>query len=215
MTMDNHQHLKDLAEIRSLMERSSRFISLSGLSGVAAGLFALLGAAAVYIYLGIMPFDGNLYKDFDVLRLTEHREGLLKFLLLDALIVLVLAVASGIFFTTRKAIKKGQKIWDKLTLRLLLNLAIPLVVGAVFCLALMKYELFGLVAPTTLIFYGLALINGSHYTLQDIRYLGISEIVLGTISLFNIGYGLECWALGFGVLHIVYGAIMWNKYERK
>ena len=57
MVMDKrNEHLETLSEIRSLMERSSRFISLSGLSGVAAGVFALMGAAMVYVYLRMVPF---------------------------------------------------------------------------------------------------------------------------------------------------------------
>lgn len=211
--MNNQEHLKDLAQIRSLMERSSRFISLSGLSGVAAGIIALIGVAFAFAYLERPLFEGpTLYlakPGYEKWGLKFH-----EFFLLDAGLVFLAALGAGIFFTTRKAVRKGQKIWDKLTLRLLINLLIPLVTGAVFCLALLKYDLFGLVAPTTLIFYGLGLINGSKYTLNDIRYLGVSEIILGLIGLFNVGFGLALWAFGFGVLHIIYGLFMWNKYER-
>lgn len=211
--MNNNEHLESLQQIRSMMERSSRFISLSGLSGVAAGIVALFGAAAAHLYLETKPFSGPY------LYLAEpgyEKWGLnfYEFFALDAGIVLILALAAGIFFTTRKAVKKGQKVWDKLTWRLLINLLIPLATGAVFCLALLKYEMFGLIAPTTLIFYGLSLINGSKYTLNDIRYLGVTEIILGMIGLFNIGYGLEIWAIGFGLMHIVYGTFMWVKYEK-
>ncbi len=211
--MNNNEHLESLQQIRSMMERSSRFISLSGLSGVAAGIIALFGAAAAHIYLGVKPFSGPyLY----LAKPAYEKWGLnfYEFFAVDAGIVLILALSAGIFFTTRKAVKKGQKVWDKLTWRLLVNLGIPLVTGAVFCLALLKYEMFGLIAPTSLIFYGLSLINGSKYTLNDIRYLGITEIILGMIGLFNIGYGLEIWAIGFGLMHIVYGTFMWMKYER-
>ena len=129
-------------------------------------------------------------------------------------VILLGALATGIFFTTRKARRNQQAIWGALTRRLLLNLSIPLAVGGVFCLALFQQGIIGFIAPATLIFYGLALINASKYTLRDIRFLGLSEIVLGLIGLFNLGYGLDLWAFGFGVLHIVYGAIMYYKYER-
>jgi hypothetical protein len=207
-------HLSTLESIRTLMERSSRFISLSGLSGVAAGLFALAGAAAVFFYLGIEPFEGKRLAYFEVQ--TAGRWGLTYevFLLLVASMVLIGAVASGIFFTTRKARRRGQPVWGPLTRRLLINLAIPLVTGGVFILALYYHRVIGLIAPATLIFYGLALINGSKYTLNDIRYLGAMEIVLGLIGVFFPGFGLELWAIGFGVLHILYGAMMWNRYER-
>ena len=214
MVMNNqNDHLKTLSDIRSMMERSSRFISLSGLSGVAAGIFALLGAAAVYVFFNISPFEGTYYYEAAG---SPARWGIepISFLILDAAIVLICAVASGIFFTTRQAKQKGQKIWGALTQRLLISLAIPLVAGGLYCIALMRYGMFGLVAPTTLIFYGLALLNASKYTFDDIRYLGICEIVLGLIAINFLGYGLEFWALGFGVLHIIYGTLMYNKYER-
>ena len=210
-----NEQLEHLREIRSLMERSSRFISLSGLSGIAAGIFALIGAAAVYVYFDIFPFDDHLVYYADVVE-AERSWGMdyLTFFFLDAALVFTFAVAGGIFFTTRKAKQKGQKIWDKVTQKLLLNLLIPLAAGGIFCLALMKHGEFGLVAPATLVFYGLALVNAGKYTWSDIHYLGLSEIVLGLIASFYIGYGLEFWAIGFGVLHIIYGTIMYFKYEK-
>ena len=203
-----------LQAIRGMMERSGRFISLSGLSGVSAGIFALLGAAVAIWYLGATPFDGvpTYYED----AVANSRGGMkfTTFFLLDAGLVLIAALTAGIFFTVRRARRAGQPVWGPLTVRLLLNLAIPLAAGGLFCVALMLQEAYSLVAPATLIFYGLALLNGSKYTVDDIRKLGLAEIALGLVGAFLPGYGLELWAVGFGVLHIVYGIIMWNKYER-
>ncbi|MEL6718582.1 MAG: hypothetical protein AAFO82_02775 [Bacteroidota bacterium] len=216
MTKPYHEdHLKTLTDIRSIMERSTRFISLSGLSGVGAGLCALIGASIAFYYIGKEPFAGQqLYYET---RTGSYRWGIgfYQFFLLDGALVLLSALGCGIFFTTRKAKRKGQKIWDRLTLRLLINLAIPLFTGALFCYALFTYKVIGLIAPSTLIFYGLALVNASKYTLRDLKFLGVLEIGLGLIALFNLGYGLEVWTIGFGVLHIVYGAYMWWKYERE
>lgn len=223
------KHLDDLREIRSMMERSSRFISLSGLSGVFAGIFALLGAGAVWFYVHKNPMVASLMNSdllvnfnlFESIDTTNDRTNylvakynFLLFLFADAAIVLVLAVTTGIYLTTKQAKKKGQSIWDTTSQRMILNLAIPLVTGGLFCLALLYHGLIGLVAPSLLIFYGLSLINGSKYTLTDIRYLGFCEIALGLIATFFIGYGLLFWAIGFGVLHILYGSIMYFKYER-
>ena len=211
----NHPQLQALTEIRDLMQRSSRFISLSGLSGVGAGIFALIGAGISYIYLGKVPFDRQLISY--ELAIQNERWGInyITFFILLGFSIFLGAVLSAIFFTTRKARRKGLPIWDRLSKRLLLNLFIPIGAGGIFCLALFKYQLPGLIAPSTLIFYGLGLVNASKYTLVDIKYLGLSEIILGSIALFYIGFGLEFWAIGFGVLHVVYGILMYLKYEKK
>lgn len=212
--MDSREkHLQDLSEIRSLMERSSRFISLSGLSGISAGISALLGAAAVFWYFNWTPF---VTKATYTNRWTGHKLDILpaKFLIIVASLVLFFALLGGVYFTTRKARKKGQKIWNKLSQKLLLNLLIPLVTGGIFCIALIAEGQFDMIASAMLVFYGLALVNGGKYTLTDIHYLGLCEIALGLISLFLKGYSLEFWAIGFGVLHIVYGVVMYQKYEK-
>lgn len=203
---------QQINEIRVMMERSSRFISLSGLSGISAGIVALLGAAFVFFYL-----------DFDIRYFNIDRyflEGMNSIGLHDSLVVLItpliilaLALSSAIYFTTRKAKKKGLNVWSRTTKLLLFSLAIPLSTGGIFCLILLYYKLIFLIAPATLIFYGLALLNGSKYTLPEIQWLGVSEILLGLIACILAGYGLIFWALGFGVLHIIYGIAMYKKYE--
>jgi hypothetical protein len=214
MVKNQNEHLENLAQIRSMMERSSRFISLSGLSGVAAGTWALVGAAVVYLYLDMPPFASKRVYYEEAISTNRWGMDYLTFFIVTAAAVFLLALCSGIYFTTRKARKKDQKIWDASSKRMLVNLAIPLVTGGLFCIALFNNGMYGLIVPSMLIFYGLGLVNGGKYTLDDIRYLGVTEIVLGLIALFNPGHGLEYWAFGFGILHIVYGIIMYNKYER-
>lgn len=205
--------LEQLAEIRAMMERSTRFISLSGLSGVGAGLAALLGAFVFLAY-----FDFNL--DFsDNIQLIVNWRGQLKpeFLTLlfgDAVGVLILALGSGWYFTQRRAKKLGTKVVNSVSIRLVINLMIPLIVGGLFCLILMYHGIIYMVAPATLIFYGLALINGSKYTFEDIRYLGIAEILVGLLSAVFVGYGFYFWVIGFGILHIIYGIVMYLKFEK-
>lgn len=190
-----------------MMEKSSSFISLSGLSGVFAGLVALIGAFVAHHLLtchGIEYFSatGRVYT-----------EDIVKKLFLIALTVLLLSLFFGIYFTVRKSKKHGLKIWNKVTRNLLLNLSIPLIAGGMFCLALISYRIHGFIAPSMLIFYGLALVNASKYTYGDIRWLGYFEIIIGVIASFLIGYGLVFWALGFGILHIIYGVLMYKKYD--
>lgn len=217
---DAKKHLENLEEIKNLMERSSRFISLSGWAGISAGIFALLGAAAVYYkYFG--SFTLSAYQNRFPMHITTD---FIFFMLMTALIVLLLSVTSSIYFTTQKARKQSLPLWDEKAFKTIINLLIPLIAGGFFVLILLYHsingnviyhKLLGLVAPTTLIFYGLALFNASKYTLNEIRYLGVSEIILGLIGCVFIGYGLLFWVVGFGILHIIYGILMWWKYERR
>lgn len=205
--------LETLTEIRSLMERSSRFLSLNGLAGVFAGIFALIGAFAAYIYLD-MSFNTPRY--FDYLMTTEggYHISFLLFFFIDAFLVLLASVGVALYLAYRKAKKKGLKVWDRTGRRAMINMLIPLVSGGLFCLILVYHGYVGFVAPVTLIFYGLSLVHTSKYTFEDVRYLGISEIILGLLASLWLGYGLLFWAVGFGILHIIYGIIMYYKYER-
>lgn len=214
--MTTHEQLNDLREIRSLMERSSRFIGLSGLSGIAAGLCASAGATVTYIYLDVRPFEHAHQSYFD-LALSASKWGVhyTKFFILVGSLTILAAISFGVLFTTRNARQKGQNIWDTTARRLLLNLMIPLSAGGLYCLAMLLHGSIAYLAPATLVFYGLALINGSKYTLHDVYYLGLTEIALGIVAMFLLRYGLEFWVIGFGFLHIIYGTMMYFKYEKK
>lgn len=210
---ESREHLQTLTEIRSLMERSSKFLSLSGLSGVSAGLIALGGAAVVYTRLRTGLFT-ILHADPEATYTGINQEDTQQFLVTVAMSVLFMALLAGTYFTVRKARRQGLGVWNQSSRRLLWAMAVPLATGGVFCLALLQYNLIWLAFPATLIFYGMALLNGSKYTLRDVESLAYCEIGLGLISLFWPGYNLLTWAIGFGVLHIVYGLAMYYKYER-
>ena len=199
--MEKEKYLNDLEEIKSIMNRSSRFISLSGLSGVAAGTAALIGA---YLAYQTVYFRQD-YLGYRIAVLDN--ESLLK-LIGIGLGVVAISIISGIYFTRRKAKQMDESTWNQNTKMLLTNFAIPLVTGGIVCLILLLKGLIGLVAPFTLIFYGLALVNASKYTISQVRSLGIMEVILGLIAMYFIGYGLLFWALGFGVLHMVYGVLI-------
>lgn len=204
--------LQDVKDIRRLMERSSRFISLSGLSGVAAGLSALAGAAvARYVLFEKYYVDYNergyfTSSDFHALKVQ---------LILLAAGIFAAAFLGAFYFTWRKSRRQGNSLWNPVTRRLFWNMVIPLGAGALFILGMLQYNDWRFVAPACLVFYGLALVNASKYTLTDIRYLGYCQVITGLVNMQWIGYGLYFWAFGFGLLHIAYGIVMWWKYERE
>lgn len=210
------EELHALQDIKKMMERSSRFISLSGWSGIAAGVCALAGAwVASGVIHGRHRSEGVSYiSDFDEGGTVSLHDFMGSKLLHIALLTFVAAFILAFIFTYIRSRRNNTPIWSNTSRRLLINACIPMLVGAVYLVKLIENGTVGLIAPGCLIFYGLALINGSKYTLGEIRYLGYCELVLGVINCWFIGWGLYFWAVGFGLLHIIYGIVMWNKYER-
>jgi hypothetical protein len=211
---------EELQHIKQMMERSSRFISLSGLSGIAAGTCALVGAyfarhviiksgGAVLENLDNDLYVSSLYGSFSFGDLIRNK------LVQIAAATFIASLVSSFVFTFLRSKTTNVSVWGTTSKRLFINLSIPLIVGGIFLLKLVQFGIVGLIAPGCLIFYGLALVNASKYTLNEVRYLGYSQLLLGIINLWFIGKGLWFWAAGFGGLHIVYGLIMWLKYERQ
>ena len=199
-------YFKDISEIKDLMNRSSRFISLSGLSGILAGCYALIGAAVAYLYF--LPHAINV--DY-----SSTKEIKVNYIILDLILVAAFSIVTAIILTMKKAKSNQEKIWDATTQRLLLNFLIPLVAGGIYILIQAYQNHFGLSAALMLIFYGLALVNASKFTIGNVQFLGYAEIILGLICAAFPGYGLYFWALGFGVLHIVYGTLMYRAEKRQ
>lgn len=211
MQQDNKDAtLEALQEIRSIMDRSSRFISLSGWSGIWAGCMALGGAAIAYNWMQ-QPEYSHFGRRNDA-SVGYFDAMTMRFIYLAGCIFLA-AFLGGLYFTWRKASMHGQKLWNNASRQMLLALFFPLFAGGIFSMIFIYYGCGFFVAPACLAFYGLALISASRHTLSDIRYLGMFDVALGCTNLFFPGFGLLFWAIGFGLLHILYGVIMWNKYE--
>ena len=208
--------LAQLTEIRAIMERSSRFLSLSGLSGVGAGVVALVGAAAGNFYLqSHYPSEyGDAGYRHLIASTAAERQAALPFLLLLASVMIGVALLVAVYFTRRRTRHDGQTLWSGPARRLATALAVPLVTGGLFCLRLYLGGDAGMVVPGLLVFYGLALLNASKFTLDEIRWLGLTQIGLGLVCLLLPGWGLMFFGLGFGLGHIGYGLLMYSRYER-
>lgn len=197
--MENEKLQNELQTIRQLMERSAKFVSLSGLSGVLMGVFALIGASCAYAVL--------------------HNELLLStqviWLIVIASLVLLCSVGTCLVLTARKAGRLKQSVWNPASRALLSAMSIPLLTGGLFVLLCLYAAYFDLIAAACLIFYGLSLVTGGQFTFNDIRILGVLQILLGLIAFALPHLGLYLWAIGFGILHIIYGVHMHFKYDRR
>ena len=206
---EGKDYIQEISEIRSMMERSSKFLSLSGWAGIFVGLYALIGAyfayEIFYAEVNFPTYTSNTPEEFTA-NVWE--------LIFLALGILALAIGTATFLSWKKAKKRREKVWNFTSRRLLSNMAVPLVSGGILIIILLLKNLVELLAPLSLLFYGIALYNASKYTYNDVKFLGIFQIVLGLISAYFVNYGLICWAVGFGMAHIVYGVYLHLKYER-
>lgn len=202
---EEKDYIRHITEIRSMMERSSKFLSLSGWAGIMAGIYALTGAYVAHRFWSFRP-DEPAY--------ASTGGGSVTPLIALALGILVLAIGTAVFLSHKKAHRRGERLWNATSRRLLVHMAVPLVAGGLLIVVLISKGLIGLVAPLTLIFYGLALYNAGKFTYGVVKILGLIEIGLGLIGAYFIGYGLLCWAIGFGLLHIIYGIYIHYRYER-
>ncbi|MEO6000062.1 MAG: hypothetical protein ABIN89_24705 [Chitinophagaceae bacterium] len=212
----SYQPLETLQDIKSMMERSSRFISLSGWSGISAGICALLGAWLAMEKIAQFKIEHRSgYTDNRGAHFVSDGVDILsRQLITIAAGVFIAAFISAFLFTYLRSKKAGIQIWGSSARRLMWNTLVPMVVGGVVVLRMLDLKYYLLIAPCCLIFYGLALVNGSKYTLGEVRFMGYCQIILGLLNLWIPGYGIIFWALGFGLLHIIYGGLMWWKYER-
>ena len=206
----NSKSVEDIKTIRKIMEESSRFLSLSGLSGVFAGVFAIAGAVVAFFL--IRNYEANhlasIFKS-----LSGNPSFPLKWkLIADAVVVLILSVASALYFSNRKAKSDGKSSWTPVSKRLLINLLIPLTSGGLFIIILLTQKQTTLIVPGMLIFYGLALVNGGKFTYGEVFYLGILQIITGLVAALYPQQALGFWVFGFGILHILYGMVMYRKY---
>lgn len=193
---------RQIQEIREMMERSSKFLSLSGWAGILAGIYAIAGAWIAHRVFGFKP-DEIFYSNTNLGELIYLAIG-----------VLVLALITALFFSRKKASENDEAIWNATSRRLLTAMAVPLVAGGLLILIFVSKGLTGLMAPASLLFYGLALYNAGFYTIGEVRAMGYAQILLGLTGFWLIELGLLIWALGFGGIHIMYGIYMYFRYER-
>lgn len=203
---------EDIQAIREIMERSSKFMLLNSWAGFFAGTCALIGVALAWF--GVLESGTLHYDEFLCSVGGSSVNSVTIGLGAVSLFVLLVAGLAAVWFSYRKAQKAGQKFWTSSTKRVLAHLLIPIVSGGIFVLILVSRNQIDLVASAMLIFYGLALVNAGKFTSGEIHYLGMAEIAVGLLAGIFASYGLVFWTLGFGLLHLIYGVVMWVRYER-
>lgn len=202
--------LNELSEIKMMMTRSTKFLSLSGWSGIWVGLCGLLASGTLYYWQTLATFSYLPLSDSD-----PYQTAYTPFMLVGlAIVTFITAVAGGFYFTIRKTKQSGTPFLTSVTKRLLVRFATPLVIAAVLCLILYSHYLVEYTLATTLLFYGLALFTIQEDTVKEVKSIASLEIILGLLAFYFVDRSLLFWALGFGAVHLLYGIILWNKYDK-
>ena len=197
--MNKDKALESVNEIKELMEKSSKFISVSGLAAILAGIYALAGA----------------YIATQVITPETHLIVTLEFMAIIALSVLATAAVTAGILSYCKSQKTGQSFFSRLTYRALWNFSLPMLTGGALCISLLLHGYYDILSSVMLLFYGLTLVNVSKFTYANIAWLGYAFICLGVIDSFWEGHALLFWTIGFGGFHILYGILFYLHYERK
>jgi hypothetical protein len=206
--MDRIRAIQSVNEIKELMERSSKFVSLSGLTGILIGVYAFIGAWLVNSLTGI-PFVNNPGSH----RLLSFSDTRIITIVIAGCVIAA-SLISTFLISYYKSIKAKQKLLNKLIYRLIWNFGLPLFVGGVFCIALLYNRNYGLTSTVMLLFYGFALVNVSKYTFSNVGWLGYAFLSLGLVDAFFEGNALLFWTIGFGGFHIIYGVLFYFLYEK-
>lgn len=177
------------------MERSTRTPSLSGIAGILIGIVALGG---VGVFRWLEGGSANLLRD-----------GILA-----ALTTLLLAISLALHFSYRMAQRQRLPLRSRPLDLVVIELSIPLAAGGAFCIALLLQGLFSYLPFAMLTFYGLGLVSASKFAVREVRWLGLTELLLGICSAFVPGWGPGLWATGFGGAHILYGVRIYLRYEK-
>ena len=177
----------NLRFIRNAMESSGSFTSVPGLGGILMGLSALAAAAVAEL----LP------------------ERWLEIWVADAL----LAFAIGGWAMARKARADGVRLSRGVGRRFLLSLTPPLAVAALLTVALIRTGAADLVPATWLLLYGVGVITGGAFSVRLVPMMGGCFGFLGVVALFApTTWSNPLLAVGFGGLHLVFGAIIARRY---
>jgi len=180
--------IEDLSFIRRTMEASGTFTAVSGAGVMGMGVLALLAAA----YTSRLPFP---------------EAGLGVWAGAAALS----AVVSG-YAIVRKARHRRESALSGPGRKFVLNFMPSIAAGAALTVALLLAGLPDLLPGTWLLLYGTGVVTGGAFSVRVIPAMGLAFMALGILGLAVPEWGQTLMAVGFGGLHLAFGAIIARRY---
>lgn len=194
--MDRREAAQRLEEIRKLMARAGEYRHLSGWAAIVNGLLVFAGCA-----LSKWGVQVSFYRTTDPLKLG---------LVWGAVAVLGLAI--DVIFTVALARRRGEPAWSPSARQLVAGLLPGLYAGAVVTVYLAMDEAYDALPGAWMVCYGTALMGASLTAPWAVRYFGLAILLFGGVALTLLrNYAMWSMGLGFGVLHLIFGAyVLWR-----
>ena len=179
----------DLQFIRKTIESSGSFTSFSGVGVILIGVSAM----------------GTAW----LASLTRLPQDRLQLWVAEA----VLAATLGFLATRKKARRDGRNLGHPVSRRFFLNLAPPLLAGAVLTVALAAAGKFELLPGLWLLLYGTGVLTGGAFSIRAVPLMGLCFMVLGIVTLLlPPHWNPVMMGVGFGGLHVLFGAVIARYY---
>lgn len=96
--------------------------------------------------------------------------------------------------------------------KFLLGTLPAIVAGGLLTFPIFQAGAVELLPGTWLVLYGTAVLGGGVFSVRIVPLLGVAFLAVGTLALVAPELGGEAMAVGFGGLHLVFGAVVWRKY---
>src|SRR5262249_38371518 len=181
--------MDNLRFIRETMERASSFTAVPGWGGVTIGVTAIIAA---FVAVGIPDEDEWMY-----VWACE----------------LPLAVLIGGWTMKRKAGVAQLKLLSAPGRKFTLSLTPPLVAGALLSVALAREGAYNALPGMWMLLYGTGVVTGGAFSVKVVPVMGLCFMGMGALTLFvPISWGNFMMAVGFGGLHVIFGAIIARRH---
>ncbi len=191
---DAREAEENLRVIRQLMERSTKYSTFSGFSGILAGAASITGCLVTRS-----------------LSQTDPAAFRVAFLVTWSLVILF-AIGADYLLTKRRAARVGKRVLSRLGKQMFLASAPGLGTGALLTLYFLRHNLLGDIYPVWMLCYGIAVCAVGLFSQREVSYLGAAFLLAGAATLlFCPTFGLPMMAVTFGAFHILYGIAVSRK----
>jgi len=186
------------------MQQTSTYFSLRGWTGILLGIYGLLIVYLVHMLTNTYGdgFDGSSQLPIALLEIA---------IMVFAVVTVLISLITLWIRAKRRAKRHNEKLWSSLSKKLRFHTLIPLLLFVIILIIIANKGYYSSITPLLLLLYGIFLLNLSRFSSGRLKYLAIADIFLAIIAYFVFDKEMLFLGLGFGIFHIIYGLMTFNK----